>query len=90
MQSETHTEASDATTPVPVLRNDKLVVLMASRAPMALGQPPDVQAELKVRVGSLKIRPSSFNQRVTGDCQAERLEWGADNDSTALGTPKLP
>jgi hypothetical protein len=90
MPSDTHTEASDATTPGPELRNGQLVVLMGSRAPMALGQPPDIQAELKVRVGSLKIRLSSFNQRVTGDCQAEKLEWGADNDSTTLGTPKLP
>jgi hypothetical protein len=70
MRSDTHTEASDATTPVPVLRNDKLVVLTARE------QPPDVQAEVKARVGRLKIRPSSFDQRVSGDCQAERLDWG--------------
>jgi hypothetical protein len=26
--------------------------------------------------GGLKVSRSSFNQRVTGDCQAERLDWG--------------
>ena len=70
MPSDTHTDASDATTPGPEIRNGHLVVLMARE------QQPDVEAELKVRVGSLKIRPSSFNQRVTVDCQTERLDWG--------------
>jgi hypothetical protein len=61
MPSDTHTEASDATTPGPKLRNVQLVVLMARE------QPPDVRAEVKARVGSLKISSSSFNQRVSGD-----------------------
>lgn len=90
MPSNIHTDASDATTPGPELRNGQLVVLMESRAPMVLGPPPVVQAEVKARVGRLITRPSSFDQRVSGDCQAEKLEWGVDNDSTALGTPKLP
>jgi hypothetical protein len=40
--------------------------------------------------GGLKISPSTFNQRVTGDCQSERLDWGVDNGSMATDTPKLP
>ena len=71
MPSDTNTEASDATTPGPELRNGHLVVLMARE------QAPDVQAELKVRVGSLKIRPSSFNQRVS----ESSIAWAAQSQS---------
>ena len=75
MPSDTHTDASDATTPGPEIRNGHLVVLMARE------QQPDVEAELKVRVGSLKIRPSSFNQRVTGDRQANSLDGWRDSSA---------
>lgn len=75
MPSDTHTDASDATKPGPELRNGQLVVLMARE------QPPDVQAELKARVCSLKISPSTFNQRVTGDRQANSLDGWRDSSA---------
>ncbi len=81
MPSDTHTEASDATTPGPELRNGQLVVLMARE------QPPDVQAELKVRVGSLKIRPSSFDQRVSETSIAWTAQSQVQTSSLELCQP---
>ena len=43
MLSDTNTDASDATTPGPELRNGQLVVLLARE------QPPDVQAQVDER-----------------------------------------